>query len=121
MKSKDLSVDLRDRIVSRQRSGEGSRNISAALKVPMSTVATIIHKWRKFGTTRTLPRVVRPAKLSNQGRTVLVRELTKNQMVTLTELQRCFVKRGEPSRRTTMQHSINQACMVEWQMKATPH
>ena len=34
----------------------------------------------------TLPRAVRPAKLSNQGRRALVREVTKNPMVTLTEL-----------------------------------
>ncbi|KAI3361958.1 hypothetical protein L3Q82_012311, partial [Scortum barcoo] len=37
---------------------------SAALKVPMSTVASIIHKWKKFRTTRTLPRAGRPSKLS---------------------------------------------------------
>ncbi|KAK3525779.1 hypothetical protein QTP70_007541 [Hemibagrus guttatus] len=54
----------------------------ASVKVPMSTVASIICKWKKFGTTRTLPRAGLPAKLSDQGR-ALVREVTKNQMVTL--------------------------------------
>ncbi|KAK3521456.1 hypothetical protein QTP70_005786 [Hemibagrus guttatus] len=103
--------DLRDRIVWRHRSEEGYRNISAALKVPMSTVAFIIHKWRKFGTTRTLPRAGRPAKLSDRERRALVREVTKNPMVTLKELQRFSVERGEPSRRTTI--STNQACMIE--------
>uniref|UniRef100_A0AAQ4NUB9 Transposase Tc1-like domain-containing protein n=1 Tax=Gasterosteus aculeatus aculeatus TaxID=481459 RepID=A0AAQ4NUB9_GASAC len=102
MKSKELSVDLRDRIVSRHRSGEGYRKISAALKVPMSTVASIIRKWKKFGTTRTLPRVGHPAKLSDRGRRALVRDVTRNPMVTLTELQRCSMKRGEHSRRTTI-------------------
>jgi hypothetical protein len=47
------------------------------LKVPKNTVASIILKWKKFGTTKT------PAKLSNQGRRALVREVTKNPMVTL--------------------------------------
>ncbi|KAL1022403.1 hypothetical protein UPYG_G00026440 [Umbra pygmaea] len=47
MKSKKLSVDLQDRIVS---SGEGYRKISAALKVPMTIMASIINKWKKFGT-----------------------------------------------------------------------
>ena len=37
------------------RSGEGYQNISAALKVPKNTVASIILKWKKFGTTKTLP------------------------------------------------------------------
>ncbi|KAI3363716.1 hypothetical protein L3Q82_001332 [Scortum barcoo] len=35
--------------------------------VPMSTVASIIHKWKKFRTTRTLPRAGRPSKLSDRG------------------------------------------------------
>ena len=109
MKSKELSVDLRDRIVLRNKSGEGYRKNSAALKVPMSTVASIICKWKKFGTTRTLPRAGRPSKLSDRGRRALVREVTKNPMVTLSELQRSSVERGEPSRRTTISAAIHQS------------
>ncbi|KAG2458125.1 TCB1 transposase, partial [Polypterus senegalus] len=97
MKSKELSVDLQDRMVSRHKSGEGYRKISAALKVPMSTVASIIRKWKKFETTRTLPTAGRPSYLSNLGRRALVREVTRNPMVTLSELQRSSVERGEPS------------------------
>ena len=41
MMSKELPVELRDRIVSRHRSGEGYQNIYAALKVPKNTVASI--------------------------------------------------------------------------------
>ncbi|KAG2458003.1 TCB1 transposase, partial [Polypterus senegalus] len=109
MKSKELSVDLRDRIVSKHKSGEGYRKSSAALKVPMSTVASIIRKWKKFETTRTLPRTGRPSKLSDRGRRALVREVTKNPMVTLSELQRSSVERGEPSRRTTISATIHQS------------
>ena len=47
-----MSIEIRDRVVSRHRSGEGTQNISAALKVPKNTVASIILKWKKFGTTR---------------------------------------------------------------------
>ena len=46
----------------------------------------IILKWKKFGTTKTLPRAGHPAKVSNQGKRALFREVTKNPMVTLTEL-----------------------------------
>uniref|UniRef100_A0A8C4RNL8 Transposase n=1 Tax=Erpetoichthys calabaricus TaxID=27687 RepID=A0A8C4RNL8_ERPCA len=108
MKSKELSVDLRDRIVSRHISGEGYRKMSAALKVPMSTVASIIRKWKKFETTRTLPRTGRPSKLSHRGRRALVRDVTKNPMVSLSELQRSSVER-EPSRRTTIFSAIHQS------------
>ncbi|KAG2466803.1 TCB1 transposase, partial [Polypterus senegalus] len=109
MKSKELSVDLQDRIVSRHKSGEGYRKISAALKVPMSTVASIIREWKKFENTRTLPRAGRPSKLSDRVRRALVREVTKNPMVTLSELQRSSVERGEPSRRTTISAAIHQS------------
>ena len=50
-KSKELSVELQDRIVSRHRSGEGYQKMFAALKVPKNTVVYIILKWKKFETT----------------------------------------------------------------------
>ena len=81
-----MSVELRDRIVSRHRSGEEYQNIFAALKVPKNTMAAIILKWKKFGTTKTLPRAGHPSKLNNRGKRALVREVTKNPMITLTEL-----------------------------------
>ena len=67
MRSKEFSIELRDRIVSRHRSGEGYQKMCAALTVLKNTVASIILKWKKFGTTKTLPRAVLPAKLSNRG------------------------------------------------------
>ena len=107
--SEELSVELRDRIVSRHRSGEGYQKTYAALKVPKNTLAAIILKWKKFVTTKTLPRAGRPAKLSNRGRRALVREVTKNTMVTLTELQSSSVEMGEPCRRTTISAALHQS------------
>jgi hypothetical protein len=71
------------------------------LKVPKNTVAFIILKWKKFVTTKTLPRAGPTAKLRYQGRRALVREMTNNPMVILTELENSSVEMGEPSRRTT--------------------
>ena len=70
---------------------------NAALKVPKNTVASIILKWKMFGTTKTRPRAGSLAKLSNRERSALVKEVTKNPMVTLTELQISSVEMGEPS------------------------
>ena len=83
--------------------------MTAALKVPKNTVAAIILKWKQFGTTKTLPRAGRPAKLSNPGRRALAREVTKSPMVTLTELQSSSVEMGEPSRRTTISAALHQS------------
>ena len=46
--------------------GRQKKKCSAALKVPKSTVTSIILKWKKFGTTRTLPRAGHPANLNNR-------------------------------------------------------
>jgi hypothetical protein len=110
MRWKELSVELQDMIVSKHRSGEGCQKISAALKLPKKAETSIIIKWKKFGTTNTLPRAGRLAKLSNRGRRALVREVTNNPMVTLTEFL-CGdgrISEGQPS----LQHSTNQYFMV---------
>ena len=82
MRSKELSVELRDRIVSRHRSGEGYQKMSAALKVPKNTVASIIPKWKKFGTTKTLPRAGSLAKLSDQRRMARRKQLLSKRHMT---------------------------------------
>ena len=96
MRLKELSVELRDRL----RSWEDYQKIATALKVPKNTVASIILTWKKFGTTKTLPRAGHPAKLSNWWRRALVRKVSKNTMVTMTELKSSSVEMGELSRRT---------------------
>uniref|UniRef100_A0AAZ3Q8F0 Transposase n=1 Tax=Oncorhynchus tshawytscha TaxID=74940 RepID=A0AAZ3Q8F0_ONCTS len=50
----------------------------------------------------------RPAKLSNQGRKALVREVTKNSRVLLWRWEN--LPEGQPS----LQHSTNQAFIIEW-------
>ena len=95
--------------MSRHRSEEGYQEMSAAMKVPKNTVASVILKCKKFGTTRALPRAGHPAKLSNLGRRALVREVTKNPMSTLTELQSSSVEMEEPSRRTTISATLHQS------------
>ncbi len=109
MRSMELPEELRDRIVARHRSGQGYKKMSAALKVPKSTVASIILKWKMFGTTRTLPRAGRPAKLSYRGRRALVREVKKNQKITVAELQRCIREMGESCRKSTITAALHQS------------
>jgi hypothetical protein len=92
--------------VSRHRSGEEYQNISAALKVLKNTASIL--KWKKFGKTKTPPRAGTLAKLSNQGRRALVREVTK----TPTELQSSSVEMGEPSRRTTRELNVHFSTII---------
>ncbi len=109
MRSKELPEELRDRIVARHRSGQGYKNISAALK---STVSIIL-KWKTFGMTRTLPRAGRPAKLSYRGRRALVREVKKNPKITVAELQRCIREMGESCRKSTITAALHQSGLYD--------
>uniref|UniRef100_A0A8C4QPN8 C2H2-type domain-containing protein n=1 Tax=Eptatretus burgeri TaxID=7764 RepID=A0A8C4QPN8_EPTBU len=68
LKSKELSIERRDRIVRRHRSGEGYKTIYRVLEVPKNTLSPIIRKWIEYGTPQTLPRAVRLTKLSNLAR-----------------------------------------------------
>ena len=72
------------------------------MNVPKSTMASMILKRKNCGTTRILPRASHTAKLSNQERGTLVRELTKN--LTCEKL---------PERKPSPQHSTDLAIMAE--------
>lgn len=80
LKAMKLSVDHRDRIVSRHRSGEGTDKYLQHWR--SQWVVASICKWKMFGTTRILPRVGRQDKLSDRGRRFLVRVVTRNPIVT---------------------------------------
>ncbi len=96
------------------------KNISAALKVPKSTVASIILKRKTFGTTRTLPRAGRPAKLSYRGRRALVREVKKNPKITVAELQRCIREMGESCRKSIITAALHQSGLYGREARRKP-
>ena len=58
-----------------------------------------------------LPRAGRLTKLSNQARRTFVREVIKNQMTTLTELQSSLAQMGEPAIRTAVSAALHKCRM----------
>jgi hypothetical protein len=84
--------------------GKGTKNV-CSIEGLKNTVASIILKWKKFGTTKTLLRAGRLAKQSNQGGRALIREVTKNPIVTLTEF---LCGDGRPSKRKTISAVLHQ-------------
>ena len=59
--------------------------------------------------TQTLRRAGRPTKLSNQARRTLVREVSKNPMTTLRELQSSLAEMGEHAGRTTVAAALHKS------------
>ena len=76
MKTKELSKQVRDKVLEKYRPGLGYINKSEPLNIPESTIKSIIKKFKEYGTTN-LPREGRPPKLTDQARRALIREANK--------------------------------------------
>ena len=55
-KTKELSKDIRDKIVDLHKAGMGYKKISKQLGEKLTTVGAIIRKWKKHKVTANLPR-----------------------------------------------------------------
>ena len=68
MSTKELSKDLQDRVVERNKSKNGYKNMSKALNIPWNAVKTIIKRCKAYGTTKTLlDQAVPPNWMTKQG------------------------------------------------------
>ena len=61
---KEFSEDLKRRIVALHEDGQGYKKIANTLKLSCSTVAKIIQRFKRAGSTKNRPRVGRPKNLS---------------------------------------------------------
>ena len=64
---KELPEDLKRRIVEQHEDGQGYKKIANALKLNCSTVAKIIQRFKRMGSTQNRPRVGHPKKLSSRA------------------------------------------------------
>uniref|UniRef100_A0A8C5MAD0 Sleeping Beauty transposase HTH domain-containing protein n=1 Tax=Leptobrachium leishanense TaxID=445787 RepID=A0A8C5MAD0_9ANUR len=85
---KELSEDLRSRIVDLHEAGKGYKSISKSLDVHVSMVRQTIYKWRKFSTVATLPRRGRPVKMTARAQRRMLNEVKKNPRVSAKDLQK---------------------------------
>ncbi|CAB1455509.1 unnamed protein product [Pleuronectes platessa] len=66
--TKELTKQVRDKVVEKYEAGLGYNKISRALNISLSTIKSIIRKWKEYGTTANLPRGCRPPKLKSRTR-----------------------------------------------------
>uniref|UniRef100_A0AAZ3PV30 Transposase Tc1-like domain-containing protein n=1 Tax=Oncorhynchus tshawytscha TaxID=74940 RepID=A0AAZ3PV30_ONCTS len=81
-KSKEISQDLRKQIVDLRKSGSSLEAISKCLKVPCSSVQTIVRKYKHHGTTQPSYRSGRRRILSPRDEHTLVRKVQINPRTT---------------------------------------
>ncbi len=67
--TKELSKDVRDKIVDLHKAGMGYKTIAKQLGVKVTTVGAIIHKWKKHKITVNVPQFGAPCKISRVKRT----------------------------------------------------
>lgn len=91
-RSKELSEDLRSRIVDLYKAGKGYKTISKSLDVHQSTVREVVYKWREFGTVASLPRSGRPPKMTPRVQRRILREVKKNPRVSAKDLQKSLAQ-----------------------------
>ncbi len=83
-KTKELSKDVRDKIVDLHKTGMGYKTITKQLVEKVITVVAIIRKWKKHKITVNLPRNGAPCQISPRGVSVIMRTM-RNQPWTVRE------------------------------------
>ena len=93
-KSKEISQDLRKKIVDLHKSGSSLGAISKCLKVPRSSVQTIVRKYKHHGTTQPSYRSGRRRVLSPRDERTLVRKVQINPRTTAKDLVKMLEETG---------------------------
>ncbi|KAJ8375558.1 hypothetical protein SKAU_G00061380 [Synaphobranchus kaupii] len=85
-KTKELSKDVRDKIVDLHKAGMGYKTISKQLGEKETTVGAIIRKWKKHKMTINRPRSGAPRKISPCGVSMIMRKVRDQPRTTRKEL-----------------------------------
>ena len=106
-RTKEISEDLRLRIVDLHKAGKGYKSISKSLDVHQSTVRQIVYKWRKFSTVATLPRSGCPAKMTARAQRRMLNEVKKNPRVSAKDLQKSLEHANISVDESTIRKTLN--------------
>ncbi|KAI4875918.1 hypothetical protein NFI96_025593, partial [Prochilodus magdalenae] len=85
-KTKELSQDLRVRIVDLHKAGMGYKKISKVLDVKVTTIGAIIRKFKEYNMTINRPRPGAPKKISPRGVAMMLRTVRNRPATTRQEL-----------------------------------
>ena len=117
---KEISQDLRQRIVNLHNEGLGYRKISAQLGVPLSSVGTIIRAWKCRNTTLNKPKTGRPRNISERAARKLVRTVVQRPHTTRNELREDLVASGVDVSKFTISRALRREGVRSRTARKTP-
>ncbi len=105
-KTKELSMDTRNKIVDLHQAGKTESAIGKQLGVKKSTVGAIIRKWKTYKTTDNLPRSGAPRKISPRGVKMITRTVSKNPRTTRGDLVNDLQRAGTKVTKATISNTL---------------
>ena len=107
-RTKEISEDVRLRIVDLHKAGKGYKSISKkALMFISPQQIQIVYKWRKFSTVATLPRSGRPAKMTARAQCRMLNEVKKTPRVSAKHLQKALEHVNISVDESTIRETLN--------------
>ena len=105
-KTKELSKDIRDKIVDLHKAGIGYKKISKQLGEKL-TVGAIIRKWKKHKVTANLPRFGAPRKILPRGISMRMRKVRDHPSTTQEELANDLKAVGTTVTKRTISNTLH--------------
>ncbi|KAK3557409.1 hypothetical protein QTP70_026653 [Hemibagrus guttatus] len=119
-KTKELTEDLRLRIVAAHKSGKGYKTISKCFEVPVATVQSIIKKYMTFRTMKNLRGRGPKPKVTPVLARRIVREVKKNPRITTKAILMNLGSAGGNISRQTVQRTLHTAGFHGHRPRRTP-
>lgn len=119
-KTRELSKDIRDKIVDLHKAGMGYRTIAKQLGEKATTVGAIIRKWKKFKTTVNLPRSGAPCKISPRGASVIMRKVRNEPRTTRQDLVNDLNRAGTTVSKKTISNTLRRQGLKSCSARKVP-
>ena len=117
---KQLSNDLKTKIVQHHGLGEGYKKLAQRFKLSVSTVRNIVRKWKTTGTVVVKARSGRPRKISDRQRRRMVRTVKLNPQTSSKDLQHDLAADGVTVHRSTIQRTLHKEMLYGRVMQQKP-
>ena len=107
-KTKEMSEDLRSKIVRKHGQSQGYKSISKDLNVPVSTLHSVIKKFKAHGTVANLPRCGRKRKIDERFQRKIVRMVDKEPRLTSKQVHAVLQSEGTTVSTRTIRRRLNE-------------